>query len=69
MTILQEIVVQTNEQILKVIFKDMQSENLVRELCIALKCKTYLPGDYVIVKGDRVSFVFFIADGTLFMIA
>lgn len=69
MTILQEIVVQTNEKILKEIFKDMQSENLVRELCLALKCKTYLPEDYVIFKGDRVSSVFFIADGTVFMIA
>ena len=66
---MQDIEIQTNEQILNVIFKHIQSENLVKELCLSLRCETYLPDDFVMRIGDTVEFVFFIADGTLFLLA
>lgn len=68
-TIVEEVVIQTNEQILGHIIKDMQSENLVRELCLALKWEMYLPGDFVMSRGDIVNEVYFIADGSLFMLS
>lgn len=68
-SVVQQIVVQTNEQIFKVIFKDLNSENLIRELCTALKGKIYLPLDMVVNKGDIAHEIFFIVDGTVHVLA
>jgi CRP-like cAMP-binding protein len=59
--------VQTNEDVFKVIFKNLRSENLIRELCLALKGQLYLPNDSIINKGDIASDVYFIVDGTVHM--
>jgi CRP-like cAMP-binding protein len=66
-SVVQEIVIQTNEEIFKVIFKNIQSENLVRELCIALESLFYLPFDYILKKGDTANEVFIIVDGTVYV--
>lgn len=49
------------------IFRDIKCENLIRELCLNLKYEIHLPEDFVYSKGDKASHVFFIADGSLFM--
>jgi hypothetical protein len=67
-SMVQEIMVQTNEDVFKVIFKNLKSENLIRELCLALKGQIYLPGDLIINKGDIASDVYFIVDGNVHMV-
>jgi CRP-like cAMP-binding protein len=66
-SVVREIVIQTNEEIFKVIFQNIQSDNLIRELCIALESLFYLPLDYILKKGDTANEVFIIVDGTVYV--
>ena len=66
-SVVREIVIQTNEEIFKVIFKNLKSENLIRELCLALESLFYLPQDFIVKKGDTANEVFIIVDGTVYV--
>ena len=66
-SVVREIVIQTNEEIFKVIFKNLKSENLIRELCLALESLFYLPQDFIVKKGDTANDVFIIVDGTVYV--
>ena len=68
-SVVQEIVVQTNEEIFKIIFKKIHSENLIRELCLNLESTFYLPQDFILKRGDLANEVFFIVDGTVYILA
>jgi hypothetical protein len=68
-SVVQEIVVQTNEEIFKIIFKKIHSENLIRELCLNLESTFYLPQDFILKRGDIANEVFFIVDGTVYILA
>ena len=73
-SVVREIVIQTNEEIFKVIFKNLKSENLIRELCLALESLFYLPQDFIhaqliVKKGDTANDVFIIVDGTVYLLS
>lgn len=51
------------------IFKNLQSENLIRELCLALHGMIFLPMDLIVSQGDIAREIFFIVDGTVHVLA
>ena len=50
-------------------FKDFDSENLIKELSTVLESHVYLPGDYIINKGEIGERMYFIVDGEVLIIA
>ena len=50
-------------------FQDFGSENLIKELSTVLATRVYLPGDYIINKGEIGEEMYFIVDGTVLIIA
>ena len=51
-TVVKEVMVQANQKVFSTIFTSLQSYNLIRQLCFALKGDFYTPEDYIIKKGD-----------------
>lgn len=68
LSVVQELVVQTNQEIFKDIFKDLKSENLISELSLAVKGHIYLPQDFIVNEGDNADDIFFIVDGNVHLI-
>lgn len=58
-----------NEDIFNTIFTNMSSYNLIRMLCFAIKGQIYVPDDYIISRGDSASEIYFIQEGTVFLVA
>ena len=50
-------------------FSDFGSENLIKELSTVLHTHVYLPGDYIINKGEIGEQMYFIVDGEVLIIA
>jgi len=50
-------------------FYQFKSENLIRELASVLENTIFLPGDYIIHKGDIGNEMYFIVQGRVFIIA
>jgi CRP-like cAMP-binding protein len=46
-------------------FKEYNSENLIRKLAVVLGSTTYLPGDFILYKGDIGEEMYFIAEGSV----
>ena len=49
-------------------FKDFNSENLVKELTFVLKNVIFTPGDYIIQKDQMGEEMYFIQEGTVHVI-
>ena len=54
---------------LRAMFSDFKSENLIKELSTVLKAHVYLPNDYIINKGEIGEEMYFIIDGEVKVIA
>ena len=50
-------------------FKSFNSDNMIRELCLALEGQIYLPLDYIITKDEVGDEMYFIVEGTVHVIA
>lgn len=50
-------------------FQDFGSENLIKELSTVLSTHVFLPGDYIINKGEIGEEMYFIVDGEVLIIA
>jgi voltage-gated potassium channel len=50
-------------------FKDFGSENLIKDLCLALTGQIYLPQDYIILKDTIGAEMYFIVEGSVHVIA
>ena len=50
-------------------FKDFGSENLIKELSLALIGQIFLPQDYIIIKDTIGNEMFFIVEGSVHVIA
>lgn len=50
-------------------FADFDSENLIKELSTVLRTHVFLPGDYIINKGEIGEQMYFIVDGQVLIIA
>ena len=46
-------------------FKEYNSENLIRKLAVVLESAIYLPGDFILYKGDIGEEMYFIAEGSV----
>jgi CRP-like cAMP-binding protein len=46
-------------------FKEYDSENLIRKLAVVLESTIYLPGDFILYKGDIGEEMYFIAEGSV----
>jgi CRP-like cAMP-binding protein len=61
----EEVVYQSSKSLLFSMFKEYKSENLIRKLAVVLESTIYLPGDFIIYKGDIGEEMYFIAEGTV----
>jgi len=50
--------------VITILFQKIKSENLIRELCLALTCAIYLPGDAIISYGEIAETIYFVEDGS-----
>jgi hypothetical protein len=48
-TVLREVLYEIQKDTLDPMFKSFKSENLIRELCFAMKSSIYMPGDFIII--------------------
>ena len=55
----------TSKDIITPMFQSFKSENLIKELCCALKSSAYMPGDYIILKDQMGEEMYFIIEGTV----
>ena len=46
-------------------FKEYKSENLIRKLAVVLESTIYLPGDFILYKGEIGEEMYFIAEGSV----
>jgi CRP-like cAMP-binding protein len=65
----QNIVVQTNRELLEPMFRSLKSDNMIHELCLALEGQIYLPQDFIISKGEVGDEMYFIVEGSVHVIA
>jgi len=65
----KELIFHANKELLGPMFKDFGSENLIRELASTLVGNIFLPSDYIINKDDIGSEMYFIVEGSVFIIA
>lgn len=49
-------------------FEEFKSENFLRKLSIVLQAVIFLPGDFIISKGEIGEKMFFLADGTAYVL-
>ena len=56
-------------ELLEPMFKRFGSENLIKDLSAVLKQAIYLPGDFIILKGDIGEEMYFIAEGSVYILA
>jgi len=50
------------------LFSEYESENFVRKLSIMLTAAIFLPGDYIMYKGELGDEMYFMAEGTAFVL-
>jgi CRP-like cAMP-binding protein len=50
-------------------FGEYKSENMIKKLSCVLQSVIYLPGDYIIYKGDSGDEMYFIAEGTVLVLS
>ena len=65
----KEVVYQWTKELLEPMFKKLGSENLIKDLSAVLKQAIYLPGDFIILKGDIGEEMYFIAEGSVYILA
>ena len=65
----KEVIFHQNNELLLSMFKDFGSQNLIKELSVALKSLVFLPNDYIIKKGDMGEEMYFIVFGIVNVIA
>ena len=56
------------KEFIEPLFKKFGSENLIKDMALCLDQKLYLPGDYIIRKDDLGEEMYFVAEGTVFII-
>ena len=61
----EEVVYQSSKSLLTSMFKEYKSENLIRKLAVVLESCIYLPGDFILYKGDIGEEMYFIAEGSV----
>ena len=64
-----EVVYHWTKELLEPMFGKFGSENLIRDLSSVLKQTIYLPGDFIILKGDIGEEMYFIAEGSVLILA
>jgi len=57
------------KDLLKPMFSQFKSENLIKEIAFVLKNSTFLPGDYIIYKDSIGEEMYFIVEGSVYIIA
>ena len=65
----EEVMYQSFKELLTSMFKEYKSENMIRQLSCVLESVIYLPGDYIIYKGDVGEEMYFIAEGSVFLLS
>lgn len=65
----REVVYYLTKDFLDPIFKHFGSENLIKDISSALKQTIYLPGDFIIIKDDIGEEMYFIAEGSVYILA
>jgi len=65
----EEVIYQSCKDLLTSMFKEFNSENLIRQLACVLESVIFLPGDYIIYKGDFGDEMYFIAEGSVFVLS
>ena len=64
-----EVVYHWTKELLEPMFGKFGSENLIRDLSSVLKQTIYLPEDFIILKGDIGEEMYFIAEGSVLILA
>lgn len=64
----EEVMYQSFKELLTGMFKLYKSENLIRQLSCVLESQIFLPGDYIIYKGEIGDEMYFIAEGSVLML-
>jgi CRP-like cAMP-binding protein len=65
----KEVVYYSTKHLLEPMFKVFGSENLIKDVSKALEQSIYLPGDFIILKDDLGDEMYFIAEGTVYILA
>jgi CRP-like cAMP-binding protein len=65
----EEVMYQSFKELLTSMFQEYKSENLIRQLACVLESQIFLPGDYIIYKGDSGDEMYFIAEGSVFVLS
>jgi CRP-like cAMP-binding protein len=65
----KEVVYYSTKHLLEPMFKSFGSENLIKDVSTALEQTIYLPGDFIILKDDIGEEMFFIAEGSVYILA
>ena len=68
-SLIKEIIFHQNNELLIAMFGDFGSENLIKELSTVLQGHVYLPGDYIINKGEMGEEMYFIVEGEVVIVA
>jgi hypothetical protein len=65
----EEVIYMSCKDLLVGMFSEFKSENLIRQLACVLKSVIYLPSDYIIYKGDVGEEMYFIAEGSVYVLS
>lgn len=65
----EEVIYMSCRDLLVNMFSEFKSENLIRQLACVLKSVIFLPGDYIIYKGDVGEEMYFIAEGSVYILS
>jgi hypothetical protein len=65
----EEVINQSCKELLVSMFSEFKSQNLIRQLACALGSGIFLPGDYIIYKGDVGEEMYFIAEGSVYVLS
>jgi len=65
----KEVVYYSTRHLLEPMFKSFGSENLIKDVSTSLVQTIYLPGDFIILKDDIGNEMYFIAEGTVYVLA
>ena len=65
----EEVIYQSSKGLLTSMFSKYRSENLIRKLACVLESVIFLPGDYIVYKEDIGNEMYFIAEGSVYVLA
>lgn len=65
----EEVIYQSSKGLLTSMFSKYRSENLIRKLACVLESVIFLPGDYIVYKEDIGDEMYFIAEGSVYVLA